>query len=102
MAAKKVKSPRKLERHFKGVANHRRIQILQLIARNPDINVDDISLETAANMKTIAEHTRRLVLAGLVEKHYAGRKVRHRLTPYGRVFFDFIETFSHSQESESI
>ena len=37
MDKKKVKDPKRLERHFKGVSNHRRIQILILIAKRPDI-----------------------------------------------------------------
>ena len=93
---KKLKGPKKLERHFKGVANHRRIQILLLVAKNPAITLDEISAAVNGNMKTIAEHTRRLMLAGLVEKTYAGRTVEHKLTPDGRQFFAFIETFSHS------
>lgn len=93
---KKKKGPRKLERHFKGVANHRRIEILLLIAKEPGIGLDDIAGRVKGNMKTIGEHTRRLMLAGLVEKTYAGRMVEHKLTPYGRQFISFIETFSHS------
>lgn len=101
MAAKKVKSPRKLERHFKGVANHRRIQILLLIARSPSISLDEILDELNGNQKTFSEHTRRLVAAGLVEKAYAGRTVQHNLTPYGRIFVDFIRDFSNSTVEES-
>ena len=96
MVAKKVKSPRNLERYFKGVANHRRIQILILIARTPDITLFDIADEVNSNFKTISEHVRRLTIAGLVEKRYAGREVRHTLTPYGKVFYSFIATFSNS------
>ena len=95
MGAKKVKSPKKLERHFKGVSNHRRIEILLLIAHRPNIILDEILNELQGNQKTFSEHTRRLVAAGLVEKSYAGRMVQHNLTPYGRIFVDFIRTFSH-------
>ncbi len=96
VSEKMKKSPKKLERHFKGVANHWRIQILLLVAYQPSIVLDDIADSVNGNMKTIAEHTRRLVLAGLVEKRYAGRSVQHKLTPYGRTFVSFIETFSRS------
>ena len=95
MGEKKVKSPRKLERHFKGVSNHRRISILLLIARRPNIILDEILHELQGNQKTFSEHTRRLVAAGLVEKSYAGRMVQHKLTPYGKVFVDFIRMFSN-------
>ncbi|MDZ4227431.1 MAG: winged helix-turn-helix domain-containing protein [Patescibacteria group bacterium] len=96
MEEKKKKGPKKLERHFKGVANHRRIQIILLIAHRPGMTLDEIVGAVKGNMKTIAEHTRRLTLAGLVEKTYAGRTVEHKLTPYGRTFVEFIETFSNS------
>jgi DNA-binding transcriptional ArsR family regulator len=96
MTEKKRKGPKKLERHFKGVANHRRIQILLLVAAHPEISLDDIVVATKGNMKTIAEHARRLMLAGLVEKTYQGRTVAHRLTPYGEAFVRFIREFSNA------
>lgn len=96
MEEKKIKGPKKLERHFKGVSNHWRIQILILIAKNPDITLFDIADDVRGNMKTISEHVRRLQLAGLVEKRYVGRAVQHTLTPYGRIFYSFIHTFSRS------
>ena len=95
MVAKKVKSARKLERHFKGVSNHHRIEILLLIAKRPSIILDEILDELQGNQKTFSEHTRRLVASGLVEKSYAGRMVQHNLTPYGKIFVDFIRKFSH-------
>lgn len=97
--AVKVKSPRKLERHFKGVSNHRRIQILLLVARRPNITLEDILEALEGNQKTFSEHTRRLVAAGLLEKSYAGRNVQHNLTPYGKIFVDFIVEFSKKGSS---
>ena len=93
---KKKKGPKKLERHFKGVSNHRRIQILLLVAEHSGIALGDITDAVKGNMKTISEHTRRLMLAGLIEKTYAGLSVEHKLTPYGRQFVAFINTFSNS------
>jgi DNA-binding MarR family transcriptional regulator len=93
---KKLKGPRKMERHFKGVSNHRRIQILMLISKKPDITLEDIANTVHGNVKTIADHTRRLVLAGLVEKTHAGRSVQHKLTPYGRKFNDFLTDFART------
>jgi len=94
MDNKKLKSPRKLERHFKGVANHRRIQILLLIAEKPDLSLIQITEILKGNMKTIGEHTRRLFIAGLIEKRHAGTAVQHRLSPYGKDFIKFIKKFS--------
>lgn len=93
--AGKVKSPKNLERYFKGMSNHRRIQILLLIDHRPGIILEDIVEAVQANEKTIGEHVRRLVVAGLVEKAYLGRMVEHRLTPYGAIFAQFVKKFGN-------
>ncbi len=87
------KTPKQLERHFKGVANHRRIEILGLVSKNTGITVDGIAAALDCNIKTISEHTRKLVQAGLVNKKYRGRQVEHSLSPYGSRFLKFIKTF---------
>ncbi len=79
-----MKTAKQLERHFKGVANHRRISILLLIGQHPRITLEEIADTLHCNFKTISEHTRRLVQAGLVNKNYRGRKVEHDLSPYGK------------------
>ena len=89
----KIKTGRQLERHFKGVANHHRIEILRLIAKNEGISVEGIAGTLRVNLKTISEHTRKLTQAGLVNKKYRGRVVMHSLSPYGKAFYKFITTF---------
>ena len=93
MKINKTKTAKQLERHFKGVANHRRIAILMLVIKDPNITLEDISESLACNMKTISEHTRRLVQAGLINKEYKGRKVEHKVSPYGKLFCNFISQF---------
>ena len=90
---RKTKSAKQLERHFKGVANHHRISILRLIAKQEGISVEGIAETLGANLKTISEHTRKLVHAGLVDKKYQGRMMTHTLSPYGKIFHTFIRTF---------
>ena len=89
----KTKTAKQLERHFKGAANHRRIDILMLVAKNPGITLEQIAESLDCNMKTISEHTRRLTQAGLINKNYQGRKVEHSVSPYGKLFYDFIRQF---------
>jgi len=89
----KEKTAKQLERYFKGVANHRRIEILRLISKIEGITVDGVCQKLNANFKTISEHTRRLVQAGLVNKKYRGRQVEHYLSPYGKKFLKFIDSF---------
>ena len=69
---------KRLERIVKGFANHRRIEILQLLSAHPDLCVGEISEKLQIELKTASEHVRRLALAGLVQKRYKGREVRLR------------------------
>ena len=89
----KIKTPKQIERHLKGVANHYRIEILLLIAARKTITLEDIVETLSANEKTIGEHTRRLHNAGLINKRYRGKFVEHMLSPYGKIFADFIQSF---------
>jgi len=89
-----MKNSKQLERHFKGIANHRRIDILLLIEKNEDISVEDISEILRTNIKTISQHTKSLVQAGLVNKSYKGRLVQHKLSPYGKIFSTFVKSFA--------
>ncbi|MDP3741388.1 MAG: winged helix-turn-helix domain-containing protein [bacterium] len=91
----KNKSPKQMERHLKGMANHYRIAILLLIAKRSPITLEEIIEALKANEKTVGEHTRRLYLAGLVNKKYRGRFVEHSLSPYGKIFVRFLEGFQH-------
>ena len=76
----KKKNYRRLERIVKGFANHRRIQILELLQKEPELSVFEISDKLNINFKTASEHIRRLDIAGLVMKRSQGLCVRHKLT----------------------
>jgi Mn-dependent DtxR family transcriptional regulator len=93
----KLKTPKQMERHLKGMANHYRIAILLLIGKDPDMTLDTIVERLDANEKTIGEHVRKLHVAGLVNKRYKGRFVLHRLSPYGKTFYKFLKTFQEEQ-----
>ena len=89
----KTKNPKQLERIFKGISNHRRIEIILMINKNPGITLVTIAQQLDCNIKTIAEHTRKLVIAGLVNKKYIGSSVAHQLSPYGVKIIKVIEKF---------
>lgn len=89
----KEKTPRQLERYFKGVSHHRRIAILRLIAQNDGITVYEIAENLSGNFKTISTHTQKLVQAGLVNKSQKGLLVAHSLSPYGKEFVAFMKKF---------
>lgn len=88
-----MKTTKQLERYFKGTANHRRIEILILLGKIGKMTLEGISKELKCNIKTISEHNRRLVQAGLLNKKYQGREVLHSLSPYGKKFVRFFTTF---------
>ena len=88
-----MKTAKQLERYFKGLANHWRIRILLLVSRQPEITLDQIAKELSGNPKTISEHTRRLVQAGLLNKKYRGSSVIHTLSPYGEKALTFLGVF---------
>ncbi len=88
-----MKTAVQLERYFKGVANHGRIEILLLVNKTSGLTLGQISENLNKNIKTISEHTRRLVQAGLLNKKYKAQEVEHRLSPYGEKFIKFIKLF---------
>ena len=87
-----MKQYRQLEKITKGVANHRRIEILDLLHREPQLSVIEISERLNVNFKTISEHVRRLAHAGLVFKRSEGAAVRHALAPQGVLILKFLRT----------
>ena len=88
-----MKKPKQLERYFKGAANHRRISILLAVEKKEGITVEELAKTLDANFKTVSQHTRSLVNAGLLYKYHRGRQVAHSLSPYGKSFLRFMKTF---------
>ncbi len=84
------KTERQLERIVKGFANHRRIQILHLLEKHPELSLSEISGKLHIQLKTASEHLRRLTIAGLVLKRNEGRWVRHKITKRGEDILTFL------------
>lgn len=85
-------SPKRLERHIKGVSNHRRIIILNLLDQMPGLSLMEISVRLKWNGKTTAEHVRRLAIAGLITKGRHSGIVPHKLTRRGQNVLKFLKT----------
>ena len=71
---------RNLERVIKGFANHRRLQILELLRTEPELSVDQISERLKVGYENTSDHLRKMAIAGLILKRYKGNTVRHKLT----------------------
>jgi predicted ArsR family transcriptional regulator len=85
-----MKEYRVLERMVKGFANHRRIEMLVVLNKKPELSVDEIATTLRINFKTASEHMRRLAIAGLVLKRNEGNRVRHKLTDRAKSILKFL------------
>lgn len=72
---------RTLERVIKGFANYRRLEILDLLQRKPELSVDEIAEQLSIGYMNASDHIRKMAIAGLVIKRNDGPHVRHKLTP---------------------
>ena len=82
-----------MERVVKGFANHRRLEILDLLKRVPELSVDEISGRLKIGYENASDHIRKLAIAGLVMKRQEGRDVRHKLTLRAQHVLTFCKTF---------
>jgi len=87
-----MRRPRQLERLVRGFSNHRRIEIIELLAKSPELSVVEISDILKINYKTGADHIRRLTISGIVMKRNDNNSVRHALTSDGKSILKFLRT----------
>jgi len=81
-----------LERVIKGFANHRRLEIMELLRQKPELSVEDISEKLSIGYENASDHLRKLAIAGLVAKRSDGKSVRHKLTPRAAHILTFCKT----------
>jgi Mn-dependent DtxR family transcriptional regulator len=86
------KNYRTLERLVRGFANHRRIQLMEVMKKTPELSVDELAEMLNINYKTVADHLRRLAIAGLVLKKSDSVSIRHKLTDRAEYVLKFLRT----------
>jgi len=84
------KSNRELERIVKGFANHRRLQILELLGEEPELSVQEVSDKLKSEFKNISAHMNKMAISGLLMKRSEGNIVRHKLTNRGKSILQFV------------
>jgi DNA-binding transcriptional ArsR family regulator len=84
------KTNRELERIVKGFANHRRLQVLELLYKEPELSVQEISEKLKSEFKNISAHINKMAIAGLVMKRSDSKSVRHKLTKRGIIILKFV------------
>jgi predicted transcriptional regulator len=70
---------------FKSMGNAYRMNILIKLEKNPKMTLDQITRSVGGDFKNNSFHTRKLFLAGLINKKYKGAAVQHTLSDYGKV-----------------
>jgi DNA-binding transcriptional ArsR family regulator len=85
-----VLDTKKLQRITKGFANHRRIEMLELLSSKSELSLSDIALSLKINIKTASEHLQKLSSAGLILKRYRARNVMHKVSPLGEDILTFL------------
>ncbi|MDO8552463.1 MAG: winged helix-turn-helix domain-containing protein [bacterium] len=83
---------RRLERVVKGFANHRRLEILHLLHKSPELSVEDISEILDIGYENASDHLRKMAIAGLILKRNEGNNVRHKLTTRAESILVFCKT----------
>ncbi|MEX2029255.1 MAG: winged helix-turn-helix domain-containing protein [Candidatus Paceibacterota bacterium] len=81
---------RELERIIKGFANHRRLQILQLLGKEPELSVNEIAERVKSDFKNISAHITKMAVSGLLMKRSDKKSVRHKLTKRGIIILKFV------------
>jgi DNA-binding transcriptional ArsR family regulator len=84
------KTNREIERIIKGFANHRRLQILKLLQKEPELSVLEISDRLKSDFKNISAHISKMAISGLLMKRSDSKSVRHKLTKRGNDVLKFV------------
>lgn len=87
--AEEKENYRRLERIVKGFANHRRLEMMELLRSRPELSVIDIAEKLDIGYENASDHIRKMAIAGLVAKRYSGPHVLHKLTPRGENILAF-------------
>ncbi|HVS79763.1 MAG TPA: winged helix-turn-helix domain-containing protein [Candidatus Paceibacterota bacterium] len=90
---KRTKTAKQMERHLKGLGNHYRIDILLHVSGKPGLTIDQLAEGVDGNYKTISQHVRYLVHAGLLEVSHESTFAHIKLSPYGGACVEFLKKF---------
>ena len=77
------------ERIFKGLAKHRRLQILRILKNRGPVSLDKVAEICGIQAPTACEHARKLRLAGLVFRRRLRRCIHLELTERGEFALDW-------------
>lgn len=71
------------EKLVKGIANHRRLEMLEMINKMPNMSGEEIIEKLKINYQTGSSHLQKLVRSGLVQNHRFHQSQLYTITPFG-------------------
>ena len=74
----------KWQNMFKGVSNHRRIEMLFWVDKNPGVGTAEVISSLKINYQTGASHMQKLVRSGLLLSYRKGIGIGHWVSPLGK------------------
>lgn len=86
---KTARSYHNLERIIKGFANHRRLEMLDVLKSEPELSVEQIASKLGIGYENASDHLRKMAIAGLIWKQTHGTEVHHKLSPRGQAILVF-------------
>jgi DNA-binding transcriptional ArsR family regulator len=81
------------------LGNHRRIEIIRLLRKQPLQCVDEIAAACKIDKSTASEHLRRLHEGGMIGKKYRGRRVLLSVTKRATTMLRTIDLLWDAAES---
>ncbi len=88
----KIKKSNQLDYIVKGFANKRRIDIIFLLDRRPELSVSDIAEHFNISYTAVSNHLLKMMSRGIVIKRNDRRKVKHALTTKGERIVKFLKS----------
>lgn len=89
MQTKSEMNYRGIERIVKGFANHRRLRMLELLKKEPELTIEDMAERLNIGYENASDHIRKMAAAGLVMKRSDGAYIRHKLTDRAEIVLAF-------------
>ena len=85
---------RKMETTTKILADHRRLEMLELLSKKPELSVAEVAKTLKLNFGNTSDHINKLTAAGLVMKRHDSQFVRHKLTTRGQLILKYLKTLT--------
>jgi predicted transcriptional regulator len=87
-----IKKSNQLEYIVKGFDNKRRIEIIFLLEKRPELSVSEIANHFKISFTAVSNHLLKMMSRGSVMKRNDGLEVKHALTKKGKVIASFLKT----------